>query len=301
MPFKEGHKPHNRVELDRKKLKVLHLDKQFSNKEISRKLGVSEDIVRNRLREIGLGRSWKEASKIRIKKYGLPYKFPKWFIPKTAYKKGDIPHNKGKKLPEWWKKKLRKPKILTEEQRRIIRERQRKALNEGRAKEMNNLRKETERINLNKFKKEIIFDYNNKYNLKHIAKKYNVDQSVIANRLRKWDIKIRPNPFYSYLGVITLKGHKVYSNGERIIADFLHYKNIDYKFNKVVKKGYNCRYDFFIPEHNFYVEYWGLEGNRGYERRKKMKLMFYRKNKLKIISVGSNLRKGLDEINKLIT
>ncbi len=61
-------------------------------------------------------------------------------------------------------------------------------------------------------------------------------------------------------------GTVVQSDGERIIADELNKLNIEFRYDNRFRiiKGYAVRPDFYLPEQDLYIEYWGMEDNLDY-------------------------------------
>ena len=61
-------------------------------------------------------------------------------------------------------------------------------------------------------------------------------------------------------------GTVVQSEGERRIAEALTAMGVAYRYDNRFRivKGYAIRPDFYLPEHDLYIEYWGMEGNLDY-------------------------------------
>jgi len=59
----------------------------------------------------------------------------------------------------------------------------------------------------------------------------------------------------------TKDGMWVQSDGERMIAEFLALENIRYRYDERFRilDGYSIRPDFYLPEHDLYIEYWGMD------------------------------------------
>ncbi len=102
-----------------------------------------------------------------------------------------------------------------------------------------------------------------------------------------------------------LDGHVVRSKGELIIDDHLHRLGLNHKYEKSIHvRNEKIKYDWYLPDHDIYMEYWGYYG-KIYERRKNEKIKLYRKGKHKLISIEdimftdihTNLEK---ELNKFI-
>lgn len=56
-------------------------------------------------------------------------------------------------------------------------------------------------------------------------------------------------------------GTLVQSDGERLIADYLRERNLAYRYDERMRivEGYAIRPDFYLPEFDVYVEYWGMD------------------------------------------
>ena len=59
----------------------------------------------------------------------------------------------------------------------------------------------------------------------------------------------------------TKDGTLVQSDGERMIAEFLATHGIAYRYDERIRiiEGYAVRPDFYLPEHDLYIEYWGMD------------------------------------------
>jgi hypothetical protein len=59
----------------------------------------------------------------------------------------------------------------------------------------------------------------------------------------------------------TQDGTWVQSDGERLIAEILFLHNIRYRYDERfhILDGYAIRPDFYLPELDVYVEYWGMD------------------------------------------
>jgi len=86
-------------------------------------------------------------------------------------------------------------------------------------------------------------------------------------------------------------GTLVQSDGERLIAEWLSQQKIVYRYDNRFRiiKGYAIRPDFYLPEHDLYIEYWGmdtldyqigmLEKKKLYQQASKKLISFYRNEK----------------------
>lgn len=59
----------------------------------------------------------------------------------------------------------------------------------------------------------------------------------------------------------TRNGTLVQSDGERIISGYLHYHDISFRYDERIRiiEGYAIRPDFYLPEYDVYIEYWGMD------------------------------------------
>ena len=98
-----------------------------------------------------------------------------------------------------------------------------------------------------------------------------------------------------------LDGHLVRSKGELIIDNYLFFLGISHIYEKAIfLKGNKVKCDWYIPEYDVYVEYWGYSGKR-YFKRKKEKLKLYHKSKKKLISIENWMFYDIySNINKLL-
>jgi hypothetical protein len=56
-------------------------------------------------------------------------------------------------------------------------------------------------------------------------------------------------------------GTLVQSDGEKLIAEWLSASNIRYRYDERIKiiQGFSVRPDFYLPEFDVYIEYWGMD------------------------------------------
>ena len=106
---------------------------------------------------------------------------------------------------------------------------------------------------------------------------------------------------------VTLTGEVVRSKGERIIADYLTLHNIAYQYETeattsdwFIFKTRISNPDFYLPQYNVYVEYWGLvdSPDRGtkdsYVRSMRWKMAQYHENNILFISIYPSNLSNLD-------
>jgi hypothetical protein len=131
-------------------------------------------------------------------------------------------------------------------------------------------------------------------------------------------IKSKPKARALEYGVasVTLRGEIVRSIGERRIADYFAKNNIRYVYEQEVRRrpvlygkarDYSARSrvsvpDFYLPDYNVYVEYWGLVDAEDswtrtrYEQNMRRKMAIYYRNNIKFISIYSSNLENLDWI-----
>ncbi|OIR15990.1 hypothetical protein GALL_34940 [mine drainage metagenome] len=90
-------------------------------------------------------------------------------------------------------------------------------------------------------------------------------------------------------------GHMVRSRGEAMI-DALFYENrIVHAYERLVPVEQAMYCDFYLPEYDLYIEFWGMESNPKYRARKTKKLEIYRQNGLRLLEVKDEHINNLDD------
>ena len=79
---------------------------------------------------------------------------------------------------------------------------------------------------------------------------------------RNWETQVELNKT-----IEAADGTLVQSDGERLIAEWLSAHGIAFRYDNRFRiiKGYAIRPDFYLPEHDLYLEYWGMEDNLDYQ------------------------------------
>ena len=106
---------------------------------------------------------------------------------------------------------------------------------------------------------------------------------------------------------VTARGEEVRSLAEREIADYFARNNIKYIYEQGTMARSFLRYkvvspDFYLPEYDVYVEYWGLVDaddswtRERYIKSMKRKMAIYYENNMKFISIYPDNLKNLDWI-----
>ena len=107
---------------------------------------------------------------------------------------------------------------------------------------------------------------------------------------------------------VTSKGEQVKSKAEKRIADYFMKNNINYVYEKEARRkglifsSEISNPDFYLPDYDVYIEYWGLVNadddwtRKQYVRNMKRKMAIYYKNNIKFISIYPRNMNNLDWI-----
>ncbi|HEX5337186.1 MAG TPA: hypothetical protein VFW53_02000 [Gallionella sp.] len=90
-------------------------------------------------------------------------------------------------------------------------------------------------------------------------------------------------------------GHMVRSRGEAMIDGLLYENRIVHAYERLVPIEQAMYCDFFLPEYNLYIEFWGMESNPKYKARKERKLDLYRQNGLRLIEIKDEHINNLED------
>jgi len=99
-----------------------------------------------------------------------------------------------------------------------------------------------------------------------------------------------------------IDGHIVRSKAELIIDNYFYNHNITHDYEKKIKvNGKSILYDWYLPELEIFIEYWGFYG-KDYMKRKEEKIRLYKKGKLNLISIEDIMFKDIYEnLGNLLT
>ena len=94
-------------------------------------------------------------------------------------------------------------------------------------------------------------------------------------------------------------GTAVQSRGEKRIAEFLEAENIEYIYDERYRIAGDAlvRPDFYLPEFDVYIEYWGMNTPEYVENMRRKKLLYQRAGK-KLVSVSWEDDENLIEVLK---
>lgn len=98
----------------------------------------------------------------------------------------------------------------------------------------------------------------------------------------------------------SIDGTAVQSNGERLIADWLTGNRIAYIYDERfrIAEGDLIRPDFYLPEFDIYIEYWGMNTPE-YNRSRENKIYLYQRASKKLISLTPSDLADLDGILRM--
>lgn len=117
---------------------------------------------------------------------------------------------------------------------------------------------------------------------------------VVLKALDRLDTRL----LFDNKGVRTNRG-RVRSDGERAVAKFLDKHGIRYRHEEELVLGNRTLHpDFYLPDYDAYVEYWGMaEISNIYRRSMAAKKKRYEEYRIKLISIypRDNTRKGLEK------
>ncbi len=111
---------------------------------------------------------------------------------------------------------------------------------------------------------------------------------------RNYDTKVDLNK-----NIKAKDGTLVQADGERIIANFLDSSEIKYRYDERIRiiEGYAIRPDFYLPEFDIYIEYWGMD-TIDYKIGMLIKKKLYQQQGKKLISVYYKEKDDLKNILK---
>ena len=98
----------------------------------------------------------------------------------------------------------------------------------------------------------------------------------------------------------TTDGVAVQSKGEKRIGDWLAAQHIAYEYDErmVIAGGFQMRPDFYLPEFDIYIEYWGMDTPE-YVANMQKKRFYYQREHKKLISLSYKDFDNLEELLKI--
>ena len=80
-----------------------------------------------------------------------------------------------------------------------------------------------------------------------------------------------------------------------MIDDWLFNRHIAHAYERKLPVEEDALCDFYLPQGNVYIEFWGKEDDAAYVRRMEEKREIYRRNSLKLISLTDSELYRLDD------
>ena len=93
-------------------------------------------------------------------------------------------------------------------------------------------------------------------------------------------------------------GHYVKSRAELIIDDWLYRHGIRHAYEHRLPTEEEIFCDFYLPDYDIYIEYWGGEGDPDYDKRKAYKKEIYRKYGFRLIEIHADEILQIDDALK---
>jgi len=91
-------------------------------------------------------------------------------------------------------------------------------------------------------------------------------------------------------------GHMVRSKAEMLIDNWLYMAEIVHAYERKLPIEEEVYCDFYIPTGKIYIEFWGLENDSKYAKRKKVKKAIYKKYDFKLIELTDEEVFNLDDV-----
>ena len=91
-------------------------------------------------------------------------------------------------------------------------------------------------------------------------------------------------------------GHMVRSKAEMLIDNWLYMAEIVHAYERKLPIEEEVYCDFYIPTGKIYIEFWGLENDHKYAKRKEIKREIYKKYNFKLIELTDEEVFNLDDI-----
>jgi len=97
------------------------------------------------------------------------------------------------------------------------------------------------------------------------------------------------------------------SIGEKKIAETLRDYGIRFRYEpKLTLEGITLHPDFYLPDHDVYIEFWGMENvNKSYRNKRRKKMELYQRNGIRVISIYPHqlrdLRRNLPRLYESVT
>jgi hypothetical protein len=93
----------------------------------------------------------------------------------------------------------------------------------------------------------------------------------------------------------TSDGHYVRSRAEAMIDDWLYHRHIAHAYERKLPVEDDAISDFYLPQGDVYVEFWGKKDDQAYARRMQEKQEIYKRHNLRLISLTDTELYRLDD------
>jgi hypothetical protein len=93
----------------------------------------------------------------------------------------------------------------------------------------------------------------------------------------------------------TTDGHLVRSRAELLIDNWLYSEEIAHAYEKKLPIEEEVYCDFYLPKGKIYIEFWGLENDPKYIKRKTIKIETYKKYNMNLIEIKDANIENLDD------
>jgi len=94
----------------------------------------------------------------------------------------------------------------------------------------------------------------------------------------------------------TTDGHYVRSRAELLIDNWLYMAEIVHAYERKLPIEEEAYCDFYLPTGKVYIEFWGLENNPAYLKRKQTKIEIYRKYNFSLVELNDTDIEKLDDV-----
>jgi len=93
-----------------------------------------------------------------------------------------------------------------------------------------------------------------------------------------------------------MDGHYVRSRGEAMIDNWLYTNGIAHAYERKLPVEEDVYSDFYIKSENVYIEFWGMESDANYSKRKVIKQKVYSVHEFNLIELNDKDLNNLDDI-----
>ncbi|WP_432473212.1 hypothetical protein [Amphritea sp. HPY] len=121
-----------------------------------------------------------------------------------------------------------------------------------------------------------------------------VEQRVFKRALRQLTSRI--GAVETQVGCVAIDGHLLRSEAEVMIDNWLYLADINHACRKQLPVDEDLQADFFIPQGNLYIEFWGTDSAPGYLADKLRKKELFQQYNLNVLELQEEDLKQLDQL-----